>query len=723
MNYIILNSDGTETSGSIIVTVTAEGTGGNSGSSGGTSTTTNTFNTIYPVVAVGETLTITLNNTTPSISGVSFNSSIANITTQTGTQLTFEGLEKGSATVVVTLSNGSTINLTLNVTESTTSDDSPYLYPSSITITIGATATFNLYGTTKAISNAYTVSGATTLSNYSSTSVNVTGLSEGTDYLNVTLTNNKQISATIYVVSGGSSGDSSGGSSSSEISNASETALTQQYSTSHEAIPNIANPPSGGYNWKYAPRINPDGSFPISSWNAFGHWMTTYKVEGASYYDNVGLLLQDPVAWIWNSSTKSWDVLSNDFEWGNWYLEDFWDDGSGYIAGTTQWETGVSGNHSTWVKIKQTSETSGRCFHPWGYQKNWRSNSSWANNGCPYIVTKIDFKLVKWDESGSDNLDSAQLLVNSGGDWWRNVGDVWQSDWSTNRDMCVGKYIKATRELKRAWATNLPNNWGYGLPTDGTSSSSGSTNSGNSSSSGSSSSGSSSSGTGNTIVDGLVTVNYTATNKGVPTMWNALGDSITYGAGLSSPSAERYQTVASNSAGVSYYYNYGISGTCVSDGYNTNLTDVTTDQSFVNRYEEMATGADLITVFGGVNDHNLDQKIGSENDTNTKTFYGALNTLINGLKSMYPNGRIVFITPFKTSNYNGTNQAGAKLVDYRNAIVTACNNKQIEVLDLFTDSNIAYQNYSSGYFTYGDYFHPTSAGHQYIGNLIVSKLF
>ena len=207
--------------------------------------------------------------------------------------------------------------------------------------------------------------------------------------------------------------------------------------------------------------------------------MTTYKVEGASYYDNVGLLLQDPVAWIWNSNTNSWDILSNDFEWGNWYLEDFWDDGSGYIAGTTEWETGVSGNHSTWVKIKQTSETSGRCFHPWGYQKNWRSNSSWANNGQPYIVTKIDFKLVKWDENGSDNLDSAQLLVNSGGDWWRNVGDVWQSDWSTNRDMCVGKYIKATRELKRAWATNLPNNWGYGLPTDGTSSSSsGSTNSG-----------------------------------------------------------------------------------------------------------------------------------------------------------------------------------------------------------------------------------------------------
>ena len=250
------------------------------------------------------------------------------------------------------------------------------------------------------------------------------------------------------------------------IANAHETALTQQHSGSHEAIPNNPNPPSGSYNWVYAPRINPDGSFPQSSWDAIGHWMTTYKVQGSSLYDNVGLLLQNPKMWVWNMASRSWDVLSSDFEWGTWYLEDFWDDGNSYIAGSTEWETGVSGNHSTWVKIKQDSATTGRCFHPWGYQKNWRSNANWSNNGQPYIVTKIDFKLVKWDENGVDNLDRAQLVVNSGADWWSYVGATWQPDWSTNRDMAVGKYILATRELKRAWCTNLPSNWSYGLPTD-----------------------------------------------------------------------------------------------------------------------------------------------------------------------------------------------------------------------------------------------------------------
>ena len=270
----------------------------------------------------------------------------------------------------------------------------------------------------------------------------------------------------IPIAGGTGSGGSGGSGDSGGISNPSDTALTQQYSSSHEATPNIANPPTGAYNWKYAPRINPDGSFPNSTWNAFGHWMTTYKIEGASYYDNVGLLLQNPKAWIWNTSTRSWDVLSSDFEWGSWYLEDFYDDGNSTIANSITWEVGVSGNHSTWVKIKQDSTTQGRCFHPWGYQKNWRSNSAWSNNGQPYIVTKIDFKLVKYDENGIDNLDNAQLVVNSGGDWWSDVGAVWKPDWSTNRDMCVGKYIKATRELKRAWATNLPSSWSYGLPMD-----------------------------------------------------------------------------------------------------------------------------------------------------------------------------------------------------------------------------------------------------------------
>ena len=301
---------------------------------------------------------------------------------------------------------------------------------------------------------------------YTSSTITINAKAEG--YSAVTATTADGGFTYIVHVNVSASSNTGGSTPSSGIANANETALTQQYSSSHEATPNakISNLAGTAYYWKDRPRINPDGSFPSSTWNAFGHWMTTYIIEGSSYYDNVGLLLQNPKAWIWNTSTQSWDILSSDFEWGSWYLEDFWDDGSSYIPGTTQWETGASGNHSTWVKIKQTSETSGRCFHPWGYQKDWRSNPNWANNGQPYIVTKVDFKLVKWDESGVDNLAYANLVVNSGGDWWSAVGATWQPDWSTNRDMCVGKYVKATTQLKRAWATNLPSSWPNGLPNE-----------------------------------------------------------------------------------------------------------------------------------------------------------------------------------------------------------------------------------------------------------------
>ena len=342
--------------------------------------------------------------------------------------------------------------------------------PTSVNIKVNGTADITmLFGndvTNKRLefmSNNVAIASVSDLGSYK---YRITGVGQGNTTIRFRTSDGKfETSCSVTVTSPSTSGGGTGGgSTSANISNASETAITQQYSTSHEATPNNPNPPAGAYNWLTKPRINPDGSFPQSTWNAIGHWMTTYKVQGSNYYDNVGLLLQDPKAWIWNTSTRSWDVLSDDFEWGTWYREDFWDDGSGNITGTTQWETGVSANHSKWVKIKQTSESSGRCFHPWGYQKNWRSNSNWANNGQPYIVTKVDFKLIKYDENGVDNLDKARLVVNSGADWWRNVGDTWQPDWSTSRDMAVGKYILATKELKRAWCTNLPQNWQYGLP-------------------------------------------------------------------------------------------------------------------------------------------------------------------------------------------------------------------------------------------------------------------
>ena len=584
------------------------------------------------------------------------------------------------------------------------SSDNPTLSPTSATINVGSTQTFNVSGTSSTISNAYVSSGCATISSQSSTSVTVRGVSSGTDYLNITLSNGKTLSGTIYVNSS-SSGGSGGGSNNSDISNASETPVSQQYSSSHEATPNNPNPPAGAYNWVNGPRINPDGSFPVSSWNAIGHWMTTYKVSGSSYYDNVGLLLQNPKMWIWNTSTRSWDVLSEDFEWGTWYREDFWDDGNGNISGTTEWETGVSGNHSRWVKIKQTSETSGRCFHPWGYQKNWRSNSNWSNNGQPYIVTKIDFKLVKWNESGADNLDNARLVVNSGADWWSEVGATWQPDWSTNRDMAVGKYILATRQLKRAWCTNVPSNWSYGFPTD-------------SSDSGSSGGSGGSSGGGSSTIDGLVSIQHPATKQNTAGEWVAFGNSITYGFGVGGNDQAypaRVARVSSLRAN-----NYGESGRVVAIGASgATVPDV---RSFCNYYTSLPSNANLVTVFGGVNDFLLGVPLGSSSSTDKSTFYGALNVLADGLKSKYPSKRITFFTPIRIGGHATANKSGHTLKDYRNAIVTVCNNKGLEVLDLYSLDSMDADKSVSNYMGDWDTTHPNGNGQQVIADYMVQQM-
>ena len=442
--------------------------------------------------------------------------------------------------------------------------------------------------------------------------------------------------------------------------------------------------------------------------------MTTYKVEGSSLYDNVGLLLQNPKAWIWNSSSKSWDVLSSDFEWGSWYVEDFYDDGNSTIANSVTWENGVSGNHSTWVKIKQDSTTNGRCFHPWGYQKNWRSNSAWSNNGQPYIVTKIDFKLVKYDENGADNLDSARLVVNSGGDWWSEVGATWQPDWSTNRDMAVGKYILATRELKRAWCTNLPQSWSHGLPTDDNYTSNGG------SSSGGSSGGNIGGSTGGGTIDssGLLSITNVASKQGTSGEWIAFGDSITYGFGVGGNDSAYPSRVASASS--LRANNYGESGRVVAIGASG--ATVPNERSFCNYYTSLPSSCAMITVFGGVNDFLLGVPLGTSSSTDKSTFYGALNVLADGLKSRYSGSRIVFFTPIRIGGHANANSAGHTLKDYRNAIVQVCNNKGIEVLDLYSldsmDADISVSNYMGTW----DTTHPNGNGHQAIADYIVSQM-
>ena len=232
-----------------------------------------------------------------------------------------------------------------------------------------------------------------------------------------------------------------------------------------------------------------------------------------------------------------------------------------------------------------------------------------------------------------------------------------------------------------------------------------------------SSSGGSSSGGSSSTIDGLVTINNPASKQSTAGEWIAFGDSITYGFGVGGNDSAYPARVASASS--LRANNYGESGRVVAIGASG--ATVPDARSFCNYYTSLPSSASLVTVFGGVNDFLLSVPLGTSSSSDKSTFYGALNVLADGLKSKYGSTRIVFFTPIRIGGHGNANGQGLTLKDYRNAIVTVCNNKGIEVLDLYSldsmDADISVSNYMGTW----DTTHPNGSGHQAIADYIVSQ--
>lgn len=203
-------------------------------------------------------------------------------------------------------------------------------------------------------------------------------------------------------------------------------------------------------------------------------------------------------------------------------------------------------------------------------------------------------------------------------------------------------------------------------------------------------------------------------------IWQNFGDSISSNYEISESQAWH------NLIGAEYTsitrYNNALTGSEISDG-GRNIA------SFVERYTNLNSNANLLTVFGGVNDwsHNL-IPLGSYDDTaaNQPSFYGALNTLIPGLKNQCPNARIVWILPLRVgsnafSDYisNGLNSYGLTLQDYRQAIKNKCIQYGIDFVDLWNaeglNPDVDTANFQS------DGVHPTAAGQVVIKDYLLNS--
>lgn len=205
---------------------------------------------------------------------------------------------------------------------------------------------------------------------------------------------------------------------------------------------------------------------------------------------------------------------------------------------------------------------------------------------------------------------------------------------------------------------------------------------------------------------------------------NFLGDSITEGAGTSSPD-KRYVSVFGKISGAEVR-NYGIGGTRIAR--QTKPSDPVWDQDFVSRVDEMTDDADVVVVFGGTNDYGHgDAAIGDFSSRDEHTFYGAMHILCEKLINKYPDADIVFLTPLHRLNEDAVvNETGIRnelpLEGYVEIIKEVAAYYGLPVLDLYSTSGLqpAVDVIREKYMPDG--LHPSDAGAEKLAKRIYSFL-
>ncbi len=201
-----------------------------------------------------------------------------------------------------------------------------------------------------------------------------------------------------------------------------------------------------------------------------------------------------------------------------------------------------------------------------------------------------------------------------------------------------------------------------------------------------------------------------------------LGDSITFGVGVSNPDNIYWRRLAINDGCITK--GYGISGTRIGAPLKRSRFPEDDDIYFATRVDSMDEDADAVVVFGGTNDHSHGViPIGKMSDREDTSFYGALHNLMTALTAKYPNAKIVFMTPaHKCGESAAANSFGDPLFgclkDYVDAIIEVADYHGLLVLDLYRLWNIDpdIPEIKARYMPDG--IHPCDAGHEEIYRLL-----
>lgn len=175
---------------------------------------------------------------------------------------------------------------------------------------------------------------------------------------------------------------------------------------------------------------------------------------------------------------------------------------------------------------------------------------------------------------------------------------------------------------------------------------------------------------------------------------NFLGDSITEGVGVSDPVNCRYDNRLAVMCQLSAVNNYGISGTrlahqrCPSEKPRYDLC-------FCGRAFDIDTSADMVIVYGGVNDYiHGDAPFGKLGDTTPATYCGAVYFLMNFIRENFEDKPVVFMTPARSflrkevddlvsSTHAKKLPGGKPLLAYVDVILETAKKFDIPVLDLY----------------------------------------
>ena len=180
---------------------------------------------------------------------------------------------------------------------------------------------------------------------------------------------------------------------------------------------------------------------------------------------------------------------------------------------------------------------------------------------------------------------------------------------------------------------------------------------------------------------------------------NFLGDSITEGTGVTDLAGCRYDNRLAVMCRLSAVNNYGIGGTRLAHQIHPSEKP-RYDLCFCGRAFEMDTTADMVVVYGGVNDYiHGDAPFGQIGDTTPATFCGGVYFLMHYLRENYRDKPVIFMTPARCylrkevddllpSTHGKKRSPGKPLLAYVDVILETAKQFSIPVLDLYRNLGI-----------------------------------